>query len=320
MPLSLIFLLLLQSPEEGRPPFDVEARAACSATPGTLSNVSGVVVSSVPAQEGDLPALRIAHQPSGAWMLAYYDSSSESAARARADCLGAQLAYLHAFTGDDRIDGEWASVVFTADPEYAAPSGARRWKIATGVEGSITEATSEFLLVTLPHEQVHHFQKRNGAETPRWFHEGHAEWVGRKVSERISPDRAAWDAQEGAMALRASNEPVALQKWGGIQVKREAIVRQVGPEDRRRMETDPSYMPTAPLAFGPDDIVSDESNLSARYEAAWVVFRDLEAARGADAVKQWVNQVTDQVGKISNDAILKDAARYTGADLTERLK
>lgn len=302
-------------------PFDVQARAACSAPMGAEAEVSGVEVVSFPATGGDLPGLRVTHQPSGAWMNIYFDASSESAARARAACLGAELAYLHDATGDTRSDAQWAGAVFTADADYAQPAGMTqtRWEIHT-TGGEITDAVDEMLLVTLPHEQVHNFQGRHGAQTPRWFHEGHAVWVGRKVAQRVSPNRSALDAEAGAADLNASMEPVALARWGGVSVKREAILRQVNPEDRARMEADPTYMPKVSLTFGPGDMVSDESNTAARYEASWMIFRDIEAARGALAVQTWVRNVTAGSGRIETNDVVTAAGRVFDFDLPERLE
>src|SRR5215217_833873 len=90
-----------------------QAIAACSAPVGERPMVDGVAVRDQAGAPGDLPAIVVTDQASGAWMTLYYDAPSESIARARASCFGAQLVLLRTLTGDERRDARWSSVVFS---------------------------------------------------------------------------------------------------------------------------------------------------------------------------------------------------------------
>lgn len=303
--------------------FPRQLRQACSAPIGSKPKVAGVEVLATPAPgNGDLPGLRVRHVPTGAWMTVFHDAASTDAAWARAACLGGQIGLLAEATADNRKDARWFSVVLTSDAGYVpARDGAdTRWVVATQRDGRLSEESQRKLLAVIPHEQVHAYQKRAEARTPRWFHEGHAEWLGRKVVAVIAPQVGEDDARRNDAALRASKTPVALGRWGGVQVKREAILRQVSEQDRKRMAAEPGYMPPGPFSFGPDDMESDESNTIARYQAAWTLFRDLELAHGAGAVRAWVEALTGKGETLANDQIVASANAAFGGDLAPRLR
>lgn len=254
---------------------------ACHASVADIPPHDGVRLEDVAAQAGDLPAIRATHIASGAHMLIYYDAASERAARARSACLGAQLGLLGPALDDDRRDAEWDSVVFTTDPDYAPPRAEghqARWSIHLPADGALNDAAERFISSTMPHEQTHDFQGRNRARAPRWFVEGHASWVELKVAEQIRPDIAAREIADHNEAAAASTTPLALSAWGGVQPKPEAILRQLSPEDRARMETDPSFQPSGPFRFTSEDLISDESNSSARYAGRCVSSRALNSA------------------------------------------
>jgi len=147
-----------------------------------------------------------------------------------------------------------------------------------------------------------------------------AEWVGRKVSAAIAPDEADANAREYADALNASKTPVRLANWGGLAVKREAILRQVSAEDRRKMETDPTHAPAGPFSFKPDDFESDESNTNARYQASWALFRDLEQTQGDGAVRDWATSATSHAGAVSSSEVVASAPSPSRDEIENRLQ
>lgn len=301
------------------PDIDRHAQAACSAPIGAQPTIDGIDVDVVDADSGDLAALRVTDRQGGGRMNLYFDDASRALAVARAACLGAQLRFLSELTGIGDPQPHWSDAVLSSDPHYIAPHGSRRWLIPTDA-GAPGPTTDRWFLITLPHEQAHRFQTRNGAVLPRWFEEGHAEWVGRKVSERIAPVAAAVHAEWRAQALATSTQPVALPAWGGMGVSREAIRRQASPEDRARMDADTNYVPRGPFSFGPNDLVSDESNTDARYEAAWRLLHDVESAAGSGAVRRLAAHVTSSAGDVSTADILSAAQSVTGVAIPTRLE
>lgn len=128
------------------------------------------------------------------------------------------------------------------------------------------------------------------------------------------------DARKGAHALEESTEPVALNRWGGMRVKPEAILRQVSAEEREKIKADPHYTPAGPFSFGPGDMISDESNTPPRYEAAWRVFASLEAAYGAARVEAWAIDLTAAGGSVTGARVQETAAAAFGEDLSRRLQ
>jgi hypothetical protein len=78
---------------------------------------------------------------------------------------------------------------------------------------------------------------------------------------------------------------------GGIQVKPEAIQRQLTPEQKQKMKEDPSYSPPGPFSFGPDDLISDESNSDARYFISLTIFEYLEKELGMENLKLLFNNI-----------------------------
>jgi hypothetical protein len=308
--------------------FVAEARVACAAPVGKRPRIEGIRIERVIASAGDLPKLRITDVESGGWMYAYYDATSERAAWARAACLGAQLRLLDAELGGARRNAQWYGVVFAAVAAYVPPASetVTRWHVPVRSDGALLKEGQDMVVLTMPHEQVHGFQMRAGAQGPRWFSEGHAEWLSRFVKQAIAPSAAQKDALRYEAELAAATMPVALGSWGGLKIKREAIFRQVSEEERRKMEADPRYYPpmnARSFKFGPNDLMGDESDPSftrARYEAAWRTFRDLEAAHRKPAVQRWVMNLTSQAGSVSATRIKDEAQSEMGDDLSARLK
>ena len=66
-------------------------------------------------------------------------------------------------------------------------------------------------------------------------------------------------------------------------------------------------------------MTSDESNLKARYEASWRIFREFEAAHGKWSVQKWVVHLTAQPGKVDGGTINKTAAEMLQENLNKAL-
>lgn len=277
-------------------------RALCAAPSGTRPTARGIVVTDEPGEEGAYRRLRVTAD-GGAYLIVHYDPVSESMARARTACLGRQLQLIRGLTDDERQGAQWYSAVFTNAADYSPPRGpseVARWTIETDAVGQLTEAGQRALTAVLPHEQVHHFQYRMKATLPRWFLEGHASWVGLKVSDQIDPAAAAADRRLKAEgAARFQGQSLNLAGWGSVRPKREAIMRQVSAEDRARMMQDPSFAPSGSFRFTADDLIGDESNIVARYHASTALFERLEREHGAKAVQAFASEATATAGRVT---------------------
>lgn len=299
------------------PVVESELVAACSASIGETHQLPGLRISE-DQPDGNFASLRLESEASGGWMRVYFDAGSERAARSRAACLGAQIALLEEQLADDRRDARWDDVIFTTDATYAPPRGdevQNRWIIHAAADGSLDEGDEDLITTVIPHEQVHEYQKRAAPVGPRWFREGHASWVGFKVALQLAPDRAARVIAEREAAIADVSESLALGHWGGLQVRPEAILRQLSFEDRARKLADPTFQPNGTFQFGPGDVISDEGNATARYAAAWRIFVDLEAKHGADAVRGWANDLTSIPERLTNEQVVDLARERFGEDL-----
>ena len=97
-------------------------------------------------------------------------------------------------------------------------------------------------------------------------------------------------------------------------VTQDAMLRQLSPEQRKRMQTASSYHPPGPFKFGPGDFVSDESNTSRRYAAAFDVFRTIEMRGGRERLESaffavWKHQTA------TSDELVKLLSDSTGVDV-----
>lgn len=291
----------------------VAQESACLADAGPLAGAEGVTFRNGPESAQGYGSLRVeaAH---GAHMYIYFDDASEAEARSRAACLGKQLDVLRAVMGDTRSDAEWNSVVFTSDAAYLPPRGdvMTHWVIDTA-QSDIELADRVLNLV--PHEQVHEFQGRNNTQLPRWISEGHASWVEHQVLAQLDEATAATSRAERIAALENATGPLNLANWGSVRPKPEAILRQISKEDRRRMEDDPDYMPKGTYTFTSDDLEGDESNMPARYAGALLVFEGLAARHGADAVDNWLRELTASGEKLRDEAIAQSIRMHFGEDV-----
>ncbi len=314
--LLLIPLLMLPAQARASMPECVAMQAGTPVTPG-------VEVQQVPSDDPQLQRLRVTARR-GAFMHIYFDSRSEADARRHAVCLGTQLNLLANELLDARDGAQWAAVVFTADRNYVPPRGEAiktRWVIRTDPQAVEWERPRPMVIRTLPHEQVHDFQSRNGAIAPLWFDEGHATWVGLRVTGMLDPEAARLDREERLAELRSAKGPVNLAGWGQRIVKREAILRQVSPDDRARMQADPDFVPKGgAYTFTMDDFETDESMAGARYAAALQLFEGLEQRHGADRVRRWVLDVTANPGEVTMDQLVASVRLHFGEDLKDLLK
>lgn len=138
------------------------------------------------------------------------------------------------------------------------------------------------------------------------------------MTRHISPLHADRHAADAHNALTAASAAVDLDRWGGVAVKREAMLRQLSPADRRRAEADPSFVPAGPFSFGPDDLESDEANAPARYQAAWQVFEALAQGSGDAPVRDWVREVTEASGRVAITQLEETAVSNFGRSLPDR--
>lgn len=294
----------------------VEAQVGVPAAPG-------VQIEDAQSDDDLLKLFRVT-AGNGAFLHIYFDDASEVVARRYANCLGTQLHLLAQELSDDREGVQWASVVFTADMQYIPPRGDEiktRWVIFTDPAAPKYQQPRRMVIQTLPHEQVHDFQSRNGAITPLWFAEGHATWAGLRITRMLDAEAARLDREERLSELRTADGPLNLAGWGQRRVKREAILRQVSPADRARMESDPKFVPKGgSYTFTMEDFESGETMAGARYAAAMIMFEGLEQRHGAEKVRRWVLDITSTPGVVSQDQLVASAKTHFGEDLSELLR
>lgn len=309
-------IAILPSNASAYPPACVEAKASAPI-------VSGVAIDDGQSDDASLKLLRVT-AVNGSFMNIYFDEKSEADARRYASCLGLQLNLLANELLDEREEAQWDSIVFTADLNYIPPRGEEiitRWVIFTDPRASADKQPRAMVIKTLPHEQVHNFESRNGSITPLWFSEGHATWAGLRITKMLDYEAGTLDREERLSALRVAEGPVNLGSWGQRRVKREAILRQVSPHDRARMESDPKFVPKGgSYTFTMDDFESDESMAGARYAAAMLMFEGLEQRHGANKVRRWVFDVTSTAGAVTDDQLAASVKTHFDEELSELLK
>lgn len=220
--------------------------------------------------------------------------------------------------GVDPSSVKWSEVVLTRDENYTPPRDKEevvRWPVPLTSTGMLESLGREQLFSTIPHEQVHAIQKVFG-ELPRWFSEGMAEWAGLRATKLIAPTLYEKRKKQLDAALELSTTPAALKSWGSVKPKPEAILRQLTPEQKQRMASEPGYFPPGPFTFGPDDFISDESNTLARYAASLRVFEEIERSSSLGAMQRWFDAIRDLPSPKQTSDIVRLAKDATGVDIS----
>ncbi|MDP3939276.1 MAG: hypothetical protein Q8R92_14225 [Deltaproteobacteria bacterium] len=293
--------------------------AACASGRAALvqEQRASLKIAQLRPQPEDLPVLRAVDLATGLVFRAYYDAAVEHVARTYIPTIAALCREAAMLVAVDPGLVDWSAVAFVQDSGYVPPrrSGEVRWNVLVDPSRHLGPVGERDLYQTLPHEQVHAIQSTLGSEPPRWFAEGMAEWAGLHVTQRRAPVLAQERRTELRNAYESLSEPLNLSGWGGVTVKREAILRQVTPEQRARMETDPSYSPPGPFRFGSGDMISDESNALARYGASLALFEMLEKTAGLDRMRAWFRAVWQVDRRLNTEELLSRAYEHTGVDL-----
>jgi hypothetical protein len=269
---------------------------------------------------GDLAGLRVVDLGSGSVFRVYADSVSAATARELIPRLHHIYILVAMFMGAEPGLVDWAAVAFVGDADHTPPREGRetRWHLETDAEGRLTPESADRMFWFIPHEQAHTVHGTFAADVPRWFSEGVAAWVEMRVAERLASVvavevRARYDAAAAA-------EPVNLGGWGGVSARPEAILRQVPPEQRERMEREPGYSPPGPFSFGPDDFVTDLADEKARYAAALHLFEGIEQEVGLPALQRWLATVWELGGRWRTSDLVALAREELGIDLEPRLR
>jgi hypothetical protein len=243
---------------------------------------------------------------------------SEAVARRYAICLGTQLNLLAVELLEEREAAQWHSVIFTREQNHV-PSQASgdkvRWIISTDPAAPRMSSPQAMVLETVPHEQVHDYQARNRTKLPLWVLEGHATWVGHRITTMLDPQVGQSKRNETLSRVNLAAVPARLAEWGDRRPKREAILRQVSPQERAKMDADPAYIPNVPLLFTLEDFESDESRTLERYAASLLVFEGLEERHGAEKVRRWMAELTAVSGTVSREMLAASIMSHFAEDL-----
>lgn len=275
----------------------------------------------LPARGGDLAGFQVVNRANGAVVRAYYEPAAQEIAEQHLPYLQWMVAQVAALSQTEAGDIPWFAVVFTSQKDYIPPRNIAesRWTIPTDGQGALTENGEKMLFETMPHEQVHAVQMAKREQLPRWFAEGQASWAGLQVTAKIRPDMATKGREDKVAEAKALKDSPRLGEWGGMKIKQEAFFRQMSAEDRAKMTKDKNFQPVGAFKFLPSDIISDESNTTARYGAALLLFEELDAKVGREAVNNWVRAVWKRSAK-DKAVVQKLAKEHLGTDLADRLK
>lgn len=281
---------------------------------------SSIAVSRPTVVAGDLASVRVMDPARAIVFRVYFDSTSRRTALATIPTLADMYAEIARLTGAQAAQVEWGAATFVHEQHYVSPriGNEVRWPITCEADGTVGVQGTRDLFVTLPHEQVHSVQSSMVGQTPRWFSEGQAEWIGLQLTARYRP--ALGEQERTTYVEAAAKSQPHLRAWGGIQPKPEAILRQMTAEQRAHHERDPSYMPPGPWSFGPGDLVSDESQLIPRYGAALLVFEDLNRVAGAEAMSTWFQDLWAPADPLTTDALVRSAEQRFRMNLGARLQ
>lgn len=303
-----------------RPISALAGLALCTALAGPVNAQSALAIGRVRPVPSDLSYVRVADTVRHLVFRVYFDSTGEGAARRAIPLLADVYTELARRTGASAARVEWAAVAFVAHPDSAPTrlGDEVRWVVPVLRSGALGDDGERVLYRVVPHEQVHAIQRSLAGDLPRWFSEGQATWASVPVTDRLHP--ALGRVQRAELRDAHGNTPRRLSAWGGVIVRREAVLRQLTPEQRARAEQDSSYQPPGPFSFTPSDFMSDESDLLARYGAAFALFTDLEGERGPAALRAWMRELWREPAALTNARLVETARRRLGVDLAPRLR
>ena len=280
----------------------------------------------VVTEEDHLASRTVVDRGTGATFKVFFDPISEPVARAKIPMLAAFYRRVADLVAVDPARVAWDSVLFARNAEelvLTRKEGLTQWRVDVAADGQPSEAGIKTLYQVVPHEQVHATQDigHGPMGLARWFAEGQATWAGLQVTDEWRPDLAGEERARRAAELAASKQPLALGQWGGVHPKREAILRQLTPEQRAQFEKNPSSVQlSGTFRFGPDDFLQDESNSPARYGASLALFERIDARAGRAAVLDWFRAVQQAGPKVDSNRIATLVSDATGIDITHDLQ
>lgn len=269
-----------------------------------------------------LSSQQVTDLKSGAVFKVYFDEASAKVAKRSAPVLAAFYREIAALVAAKPDAVKWHAVLFARNADnliLTRKEGETLWRVDVGADGELDQAGIKRLYATIPHEQTHATQG-NELGMLRWFTEGQASWAESQVTRQWNPELARMKREELAAAVKTSNQPLALGRWGGMSVKPEAIARQLTPEQRERQRKDPTWSPPGPFSFNDDDLVSDESNTEARYGGSLALFERIDRQAGREALLAWFEAVRGADSKLNNSKLAALALQYTRMDIAADLK
>lgn len=290
---------------------------------GRANRVSGTSedldISPSAQERQSLKSFSIAGRDSGARFKVYFDAASEKAAKHSIPAIAWIYTEVSRLTGVPADKIKWDDVLFARNSDALVVAN-KPWDIDVGADGQLSEKGIQALYRTIPHEQTHTTQ--DGLEKiPRWYSEGQATWVQIRFAESWAPKLARTERSKLMMALKDAQTPVSLHSWGGVVVKKEAFLRQMTPEQKEKFEKD-SILPSGGghWKFGPEDMISDESNSTARYAASFKIFERIEKEAGLDALQAWFKAVREAKTPLTNDLLMSLAKTHTKIDISNDIK
>jgi len=285
-----------------------------------LRGQSSIVITRPRSAPGDILGVRVMDPDRRLVFRVYFDSTSRAVALRAIPTIAAMYTALSQSLGADPAKVEWAGVAFVTDTAYLPPrnTGEVRWSVNVEPAGELGTRGETDLYLTLPHEQVHSLQNSLSEGAPRWFQEGQAEWAGLRVTDGLRPALAAKKRQQDSTAY--AGLPRRLAAWGSVTVKREAMLRQMTPEQRTRLAADSAYQPPGPWTFSPSDFVSDESETAARYGAALALFTELERARGSSQLINWYHRLWGDSRLLTTKSLTASIREHLGLDIAPSLR
>lgn len=294
---------------------------ACSPSSGPpqLRQSTSDVLLQEAAAEGALSALDVVSSSDGLRFRVYHDAPSGEAARAVAPELAEGYRRVARLVGFPVARAQWFDVLFTVAPESVRKrsAGDRKWVIPVMPDGGLGN-DGWSMLVTMLHEQTHAIQSsaRPDRRLPRWFQEGQATWAGLSAARSWKPRLVAVEEERHAAFLRRPQR-ASLATWGGVRVKKEALLRQVSEDQRETVRQGGNV--DGPFSFGPGDFEQDTDAELYRYAAAAALFRRLEADAGRERLVAWFKALWAEPGELTTELLVERAQEVLGQDIRAEL-